>query len=353
MRERPRSPRRSLAVAALAAARLRRRRRRGRRHDAATTTTAAPDAQGRARHRLGQLNDRGFNQLAYVGLQRAERELGIKGRVVESRSAADYVPNMTSLARAGLRPDHRRRLRAGRRDRHGREAASRTRSFAIVDVDQSGACRQAGERRRPALPRGGGRLPRRLPRGARGEAPAGAGRRSAPSAGRSSRRSTASSPATRPARRRPIPGSRSLNGYSQDWDDQAKCKEIALNQIARGLGRRLPGRGRLRARRARRGQGEEASGGSASTPTSRSSARRSSRARRRRSTGRVPDDQVGAATARARAAATRLRARQDRRRPRQDQPEGAEVDDVAKMNKIRADIISGKIKNIPKTVGKS
>jgi hypothetical protein len=32
-----------------------------------------------------------------TGLKRAERELGIKGRVVEANSAADYVPNMTTL----------------------------------------------------------------------------------------------------------------------------------------------------------------------------------------------------------------------------------------------------------------
>jgi basic membrane protein A len=29
-------------------------------------------------------------------------------------------------------------------------------------------------------------------------------------------------------------GVEALNGYSQDWDDQAKCKELALNQIQRG-----------------------------------------------------------------------------------------------------------------------
>ena len=50
---------------------------------------------------VGQLNDRGFNQLAYQGLKRAEKELGIKIRVVESASAADYVPNYTALVRQG------------------------------------------------------------------------------------------------------------------------------------------------------------------------------------------------------------------------------------------------------------
>ena len=32
------------------------------------------------------------------------------------------------------------------------------------------------------------------------------------------------------------PGLKMLLDYSQDWDDQAKCKELALNQIARGSG---------------------------------------------------------------------------------------------------------------------
>src|SRR5215216_1079888 len=50
---------------------------------------------------VGQLNDRGFNQLAYEGLKQAQRELEVKGRVVESRSAAEYVPNLTTLARQG------------------------------------------------------------------------------------------------------------------------------------------------------------------------------------------------------------------------------------------------------------
>ena len=47
----------------------------------------------------GQLNDNGFNELAFKGLKRAERELGITGRVVEAKTAADYVPNMSTLAR--------------------------------------------------------------------------------------------------------------------------------------------------------------------------------------------------------------------------------------------------------------
>ncbi|MDH4178426.1 MAG: BMP family ABC transporter substrate-binding protein, partial [Thermoleophilia bacterium] len=70
--------------------------------DSATGTTS-----GEASARVGliadagQLNDNGFNELAFNGLKRAEAELGIEGRVVEAASAADYVPNMASLARQG------------------------------------------------------------------------------------------------------------------------------------------------------------------------------------------------------------------------------------------------------------
>ena len=50
---------------------------------------------------IGGLNDHGFNHLAYVGLQRAEQQLGIKGRVLTSSSGADYLPNLSTLARQG------------------------------------------------------------------------------------------------------------------------------------------------------------------------------------------------------------------------------------------------------------
>ena len=52
------------------------------------------------------------------------------------------------------------------------------------------------------------------------------------------------------------PSVKMLNGYSQDFVDQAKCKEVALDQIDQGLRRRLPGGRRLRPRRAGRREGE-------------------------------------------------------------------------------------------------
>ena len=100
------------------------------------TTTAAPKLKVGLITDLGQLNDHGFNELAYKGLKRAERELGIKGRVVESKSAADYVPNMSTLARQGYD------LVIGVGFAQGDAIATAAKrfpgtKFAIVDVDQA------------------------------------------------------------------------------------------------------------------------------------------------------------------------------------------------------------------------
>jgi basic membrane protein A len=48
---------------------------------------------------IGGLDDRSFNQSAYEGLKRAESELGAEIRAITSKSNADYVPNLTTLAR--------------------------------------------------------------------------------------------------------------------------------------------------------------------------------------------------------------------------------------------------------------
>jgi basic membrane protein A and related proteins len=48
---------------------------------------------------VGRFNDKGFNQFQLEGLQRAKKQLGVQTRAIESRSAGEYIPNMTSLAR--------------------------------------------------------------------------------------------------------------------------------------------------------------------------------------------------------------------------------------------------------------
>jgi len=48
---------------------------------------------------IGGLNDRSFNESAYKGLKRAESELGMEIRAITSKSNADYIPNLSTLAR--------------------------------------------------------------------------------------------------------------------------------------------------------------------------------------------------------------------------------------------------------------
>src|SRR4051794_7679582 len=48
---------------------------------------------------VNQLNDHGFNQLAYQGLLKAQKDLGIHGAVYQSASAQAYIPNLSTAAR--------------------------------------------------------------------------------------------------------------------------------------------------------------------------------------------------------------------------------------------------------------
>jgi basic membrane protein A len=67
---------------------------------ASSLTASAPPKIGLVTD-IGGLNDRSFNHLAYLGLERAHAKLGVPVRVLESKSNADYVPNMASLAQQG------------------------------------------------------------------------------------------------------------------------------------------------------------------------------------------------------------------------------------------------------------
>ncbi len=200
---------------------------------AGTTTTGGEEALKVALITdAGQLNDRGFNQLAYEGLKRAEKELGIEGRVVESRTASDYVPNMTTLARQGYE------MIIGVGFAQGDAIATAAKAFpdkkfVIIDVDQSGL------KGKPANV--DGMLFREEEVGylagylAALEAKRMPGPQVIGSVG-----GYKEPPVDRfiagyqAGARAAAPGIKTLNGYSSDWDDQAKCKELALNQIQAG-----------------------------------------------------------------------------------------------------------------------
>lgn len=53
---------------------------------------------------IGGLGDKSFNDLSYAGLQRAEDELGVEIKVLESKEQTDYENNITQLVNAGFSP---------------------------------------------------------------------------------------------------------------------------------------------------------------------------------------------------------------------------------------------------------
>jgi basic membrane protein A and related proteins len=179
----------------------------------------------------GQLNDNGFNELAYKGLKRAEQELGVKGRVVEAKTAADYIPNMSSLARQGYD------LIIGVGFAQGDAIAAAAKrfpdtNFAIVDVDQSIL------KGKPTNVQGllfreeqvgylVGYLGALEAKRAGNQSISAVGGYKEPPVDRFIAGYRAGAQAA-------VPGTKVRWDYSQDWEDQAKCKELALNQIAAG-----------------------------------------------------------------------------------------------------------------------
>src|SRR6266513_2385318 len=59
---------------------------------------------------VGGLNDRGFNHLSYVGLLRAQNDLGIQQRVYQAKSTQEYVPNLSTFARQCYERSEERRV---------------------------------------------------------------------------------------------------------------------------------------------------------------------------------------------------------------------------------------------------
>jgi basic membrane protein A len=206
-------------------------------NSAATTTTATSTASANGggfkvglSTDIGGLNDRSFNHLAYVGLQRAQKELGIHTRVVQSNSPSDYIPNLTALARQG----YDLVIGVGFTEIQAVAAVAKQfpkTHFAIVDVSN------ADENH---LKNVEGLLFKEQEAGylagyAAGLAAKAKGANTVSSVGGQKQppvdRYIAGFQAGAKAA---LPGVKTLNGYSQDFEIQAKCKEVALNQIAAG-----------------------------------------------------------------------------------------------------------------------
>lgn len=50
---------------------------------------------------VGGLNDKSFNADANLGMKMAVEQLGVTGKIIESKTASDYVPNLQHFAQAG------------------------------------------------------------------------------------------------------------------------------------------------------------------------------------------------------------------------------------------------------------
>jgi basic membrane protein A len=180
---------------------------------------------------IGGLNDRSFNFLANKGLEDAEADLGVQGRVLISKSNGDYVPNLSTLAQqqydltvgVGFLMADAMATVAGKFPNN---------NFAIVDFAA------AGLKGKPQNVEGllfkeqeAGYLAGYL-------------------AGLWAKDNNATTVSTVGGQKIPPvdhyiagfqkgatdanPGIKTLNGYSQDFVAQDKCKEIALDQIAQG-----------------------------------------------------------------------------------------------------------------------
>jgi basic membrane protein A len=179
---------------------------------------------------IGGLNDKSFNHLAYVGLQHAQRA-GIKGRVIQSHSPADYIPNLKACVQSGAGIT----IGVGFLMTDAMDAiasAYPNNKFAIVDVDVTTM------KHKPKNVEG--LLFREQQAGYLVGYAAGLWAKSHNGKAVGSVGGLKIPPVDRYiagfqyGAKKADPGIQTLNGYSNDFVKQAKCKEVALNQIAQG-----------------------------------------------------------------------------------------------------------------------
>jgi basic membrane protein A len=181
---------------------------------------------------IGGLNDRSFNASAYKGLKEAKSQLGVDIRVLTSSSNADYVPNLSTLARqkydlvfaVGF-------LMADATEKVAKSFPNT--KFAIIDYSQ------AAMKSKPQNVEGllfaeqeSGYLAGYMAglyvkdKGGK-QVISSVGGQDVPPVQHYIAGYQAGAKAADPS-------IQTLNDYSQDFVDQAKCKELALNQIAKG-----------------------------------------------------------------------------------------------------------------------
>ena len=182
---------------------------------------------------IGGLDDRSFNFLANQGLERAQDQLGVEGRVVISRANADYVPNLSRLAQQ----DYDLVIAVGFLMAESVETVAKRFpdvDFAIIDFSQS-AMKSNPKNVRGLLfkEQEAGYLVGYLA-GLVTEAEAGTKQVIGSVGGLKIPPVDRYIAGYQAGAKKANPGVTTLNQYSQDFVDQAKCKELALDQIARG-----------------------------------------------------------------------------------------------------------------------
>jgi len=179
---------------------------------------------------IGGLNDKSFNHLAYVGLLKAEKK-GVKGRVIQSKSSSDYIPNLQSCVRGGAGIT----IGVGFLMQDAMDAVASSfpsNKFAIVDVDITGL------KHKPKNVQG--LLFKEQEAGYLVGYAAGLWAKAHSGTAVGSVGGIKIPPVDRYiagfqyGAKKADKGIKTLNDYSQDFVAQNKCKEKALNQIAQG-----------------------------------------------------------------------------------------------------------------------
>jgi basic membrane protein A and related proteins len=196
------------------------------------TTTAHKQVRVGLVTDINQLNDRGFNHLAYTGLLRAEKQLGIQGRVYQSNSAQDYIPNLAKFAQQGY--DLVVSVGFAQADAVSTVAKRFPKThFAIIDVDAT----SLGGKPQNVL----GLLFREQEVGYLAGYLAGLVEKQKPGPDVIGSVGGMKEPPVdrfiagyQAGAKKADPGIKLLNGYSHDWVALDKCKEVALGQIGSG-----------------------------------------------------------------------------------------------------------------------
>jgi basic membrane protein A len=180
---------------------------------------------------IGGLNDRSFNALANKGLEDAKSQLGIDGRVLISKSNADYVPNLTTLAQQ----KYDLVIAVGFLMADATATVAKKFpgvKFAIIDSSAPGL--------KGAPKNAEGLLFKEQEAGYLAGYAAGLYAKDNNAKVISSVGGQKIPPVDhyiagyQAGAKKADPSIKTTNAYSQDFVDQAKCKEIALNQIAAG-----------------------------------------------------------------------------------------------------------------------